>query len=260
MKKFINKKILFIIGLFIFFIILNSKPSFAYDMETDFLLSSDYNNSWVESYLDLDMNFSDGVKALIDSHQDYFNITSNDLGRYWILMRFDYIDSTDGSSKYCYLYYCSESEIFLYYLNGGQNELYQQSLWTVPGNRYSMLFTEDGFYGSTNFLSDGTSNSDNGPQMFWFGLPVTDNTETRTVIASNHDIYTKPQATLLFQQPTLKTATTLAPVIQREKMKGTLQVVLTEIIQILPLIIVVVVSLVGLRKALKMLSMQFHRF
>lgn len=53
----------------------------------------------------------------------------------------------------------------------------------------------------------------------------------------------------------LETQGTLAPIIHKVETKGTMM----EIIQILPLIIVVLVSFLGLRKALKMLSTLLNR-
>lgn len=48
---------------------------------------------------------------------------------------------------------------------------------------------------------------------------------------------------------------TLAPIVEETPLEGVLQ----EIVEILPLILVVVVSFLGLRKALKMLSMLLHQ-
>lgn len=255
MKKFLNKKILFILSLFLFFLFLNTSSSFAYSIDTDFALSPNYNIDWINSYLDLNQDPTAGIKAMIDSHQDYFNFTSNDLGYYWILERFDYNDPDDGSSKYSYLFYFGESTIWIRSYLGTESS-YWNTVWINPDNRFSILITEDGFYSSPNLDSvNGTLSSSSGKYFYYFDLYG--DVYSRSVILANHDIYregyTSESDEPVFQLPELEKATILAPVIQREKTKGTLQVVLKEIIKILPLIIVVVVSLVGLRKALKML-------
>ena len=79
---------------------------------------------------------------------------------------------------------------------------------------------------------------------------------------SNFDILDN-NGNVVFQQPPLeeetpvveKQETTLAPIVEGMETKKTL----AEVVGILPLIIVVVVSLVGLRKALKMLLGVLHR-
>lgn len=112
------------------------------------------------------------------------------------------------------------------------------------------LVTKDGFTVSRNIIKRNGN--------FTLGA---DN-KLISLVATNFDVYGTTNyndGELVFQLPTLKKTTTLAPVIQREKTKGTLQETLTEILVVLPLIIVVVVSLVGLRKALKMLSMLLRR-
>lgn len=65
-------------------------------------------------------------------------------------------------------------------------------------------------------------------------------------IYSNRDVYASASKDMLFfQVPPL-----LAPVVEKMKMKITLQ----EVVQLLPTILVVVVSFLGLRKALQVLS------
>lgn len=259
MKKFLNRKILLITFFIVLSIFLLTHKTYAYDIGNDFALSSTYNVEYVNSYLDINEDPSEGVKKLIDTHPEYFNFKSSSLGKYWILEKFEYANSEDNSSQYCYVFYFGHSPM-LVRSNYGTESAYWNTIWTARDNRFSILFDKNGFYSSRDLDSDiGTLDKVNSSgetlYFYYFGLP--ENVNKRTVISSNHDIYEENhlEGDPFFQLPELEKATTLAPVIQREKTKGTLQKVMTEIVQILPLIIVVVVSLVGLRKALKMLFM-----
>lgn len=98
MKKFLNKKILLTVLLFFILLIYNSVSVLAYDCDTDYIISN-YNNEWIDSYLDLNMNPTDGIKSFIDKHQDYFNFKSEDLGTYWVCEKLN--DTTND----CYFYY-----------------------------------------------------------------------------------------------------------------------------------------------------------
>lgn len=75
-------------------------------------------------------------------------------------------------------------------------------------------------------------------------------------IFSNFDIYSdKTYAEVLFQAPPAQKQGIVEKSLEEVEMKATMK----EILGILPLIIVVVVSLVGLRKGLKMLSSLLHK-
>lgn len=79
--------------------------------------------------------------------------------------------------------------------------------------------------------------------------------EIGQVVYSDIDIYLDDGETVLFYVPAQEV---LAQVLVREKAEKP-EMVMKEIVVILPLIIVIVVSLVGLRKALTMLSTLLHR-
>ena len=154
---------------------------------------------------------------MIDTHQDYFNFTSSDLGNYWVCEK---------------IYYSNSEEYFYYFL-------------IAPGP----LFSDSYFSDSHGYTFSGYDSVYCFPICF-----VSDGFYANSIILSNHDIYSARFIDrLVFQEPETENGTTLAPVIQREKTKGTLQEVLVEIIQMLPLITVVLVSFLGLRKALKTL-------
>lgn len=131
----------------------------------------------------------------------------------------------------------------------------------TSGNVFNISFTKEGFYASSDieYFSNESDSSFFALINQYYHCGVSEH----TYIAANHDIKNttndEPEGSVAFMEPVTKNGTTLAPVIQREKTKGTLQAVLKEIIAILPLILVVVVSLIGLRKALKMLSQLLHR-
>ena len=76
-----------------------------------------------------------------------------------------------------------------------------------------------------------------------------------TIVYSDLDIYDK-QGNLVFPVPVQEI--TLAQVLEKEKAEKP-EMVLKEIVLILPLIIVIVVSFLGLRKALRILSTLLHR-
>lgn len=219
--------------------------------------SSTYNNSFIDAYIDAEQSPFDGFKKLIDRfNEEYPNtlkITSSDLPKYAILVKIP------NGEKYSYKFYYS-SEIFYmtefsttdmyFYLHYPQSDI-GYDIYTVTLNEGGMTFDNIDFY------NPFTGSNGLGSDEYWISSVA-----GSAVIASTFDIYDSEygsdgvltsNGSLVFQQPTLRRATTLAPVIQREKTKGILQEVLKEIIQILPLIIVVLVSLVGLRKALKML-------
>lgn len=255
MKRFVNKKILFILGLFIFFILINCKSSFAYS-SGDYVLSSGYNSTWIEGYMDLNQNPIDGIKGLIDKHQDYFEFTSADLGDYWVCEKRYY----EGTEEYFYFFLIAPGR--LYASNPSKDMTSYMFCSYDEVQCYTISFVTNGFYGSSSLLDKTTSGLSVGSGYTQHFTAYTTNSWTDDVVPiflSNHDIYSaRDTDKLVFHHPEVERGTTLAPVIQVEKKKGTLQVVLMEIILILPLIIVVVVSLVGLRKGLKMLFQLLH--
>lgn len=76
---------------------------------------------------------------------------------------------------------------------------------------------------------------------------------TEILFASNYDVKYTTNRSLTFFQTT--PVTSLARVLEKEEMGQVLQ----EIVAILPLILVVVVSFLGLRKALALLSQVLHK-
>lgn len=206
-----------------------------------------------------------GIKKLIDTHQDYFNINSSDLGDYWVCEK----RTNKETGEYFYYFLIAPKPCYtdtLYLSSSGKSSYYSSYFFAYSGENtfsFPISFVSDGFYASTD-LSD-TNTSGLTPSFGYYrdfskneGLSI--GYTYADIIASNHNIYNaRDNSQLVFQLPEVEKTTALAPVIQTEKNKAVLQGVLKEIIQILPLIIVVVVSLVGLRKALKMLSQLLNR-
>lgn len=257
MKKFLNRKILFIFSLFLFFILINNNSVHA----SSVLVTSDtYNKAFIDSYIDAGQSPLDALKKIVDHYNEVspgtLQFTSEDLPPYYVLIEpFNSGGSSDG-----YTFFFSEYPLF--YRKGNYANTDYYFVYTFPENEDGTIPETQKTYGVHRINEGG----------FTFGDTVIGETSGGTLsgysyngyksafIASNYDIVDQADtSSVVFQQPTLGKATTLAPVIQREKTKGTLQVVLTEIIQILPLIIVVLVSFLGLRKALKMLSRLLNR-
>ena len=251
--KFKNK-LLFILFLFFFFMLINCKSSFGYyEFNNDNFVVANYNTEWIESYLDLGMNPVDGIKnVLIDKHQDFFSFNSSELGNYWVCEKI----TKDDNYYYLFLICPGQIAVKAFYETHTVHTYITENLDSSEYKYFSILFAKDGFYSDGNYLLDSWCPVYFPDEFRFYGYEF---------IVSNYDIldYSSSSAinsgAILFTEPETKNGTTLAPVIQREKTKGTLQIVLMEIVQILPLIIVVVVSFLGLRKALKMLSQLLRR-
>lgn len=258
MKRFLNNKFLFIVALFIFALFFNNSSSFAYGQE-DYLLSSAYNVEWIDAYFDSNSDPAEGIKKLIDSHQDYFQFTSSELGDYWLCEKWYY--TIDGVQTYAYAFYFGQESIMVRCNHSFSYSTFNNACerLTAQENRFEILFDDDGFYASSTLDSYASNATNYGKhiytQVFYHDKELM-NFDSCALFASNHDIYC--DSNVVFQLPELEKVV-LAPVIQREKTKGTLQVVLKEILEILPLIILVLVSFLGLRKALKILSTLLNR-
>lgn len=108
-------------------------------------------------------------------------------------------------------------------------------------NGFSLVFQEDGL-SSYEWKSCGSAQRTKGNEV--------------EILYSNVNLY-KNDCSLFFQAPVVeeKPAGVIAPLLEAEEMeKANLQIRV-----IIPLILVVVVSFLGLRKALKMLSQILHR-
>jgi len=136
-------------------------------------------------------------------------------------------------------------------------------------NRYLVYFLptdvkiwHTGFWESRGFKFNPTNNwvvyEYNSSQEYvckldgfnWDEIPVVMNNSVYTMYTTT-DIYTNSSCTTVFFQPPVPVMTILLPIV--EEQKGTMATTLQEIINLLPMILVVVVSLVGFRKALVML-------
>lgn len=127
--------------------------------------------------------------------------------------------------------YDSSTDLFFYVLNG---DLYSN----IKCSPYYINFSSSGV------INDEGQGSYNQVYAHADGKPN---------IYSNRDVYLgASRDTIFFQAPPQGM---LAPIVEGTKMETTLQ----EVIHLLPLIIVVVVSFLGLRKALRMLSTLLRR-
>jgi len=267
--KFLNKKILFIVALFLFFLLTNCKPTFAaqfYELVDEILVTDTtlYNYDYIQACLDAGQSPIDAVKKIVDEYHSKYPDTilcsSDDLPKNAFVVRCVHYGDTEDEKMFYVIFnngkavkddvgpMLTQCHMYLF------SEIYEDGSRSETCDFYYLKFTKGGFsFGSEDVYSD-TSGSVS------FQLPiVANNAGYAELVASNYDISSRDTGEVVFQLPTLREATTLVPVIQREKTVGTLQVTLKEIILILPLIIVVVVSFLGLRKALKILFRLLNR-
>lgn len=257
MKKIFNKKLLFVLALFLFFILINCNSVHASDA---LVVSETYNMSFIDNHIDAGQSPFDAFKKIVDRFNDYspgtLNFTSSDLPEYAVM--FNVYNSVDKEDEYYFLFSTKK----LCWNGGGSPDIYGQTSASilhfdnsdVPLLYYCSRVTKHGLVFIYNSIIEGSSS------IFQFdGMPDYGGGSRFTINRITYDFKSAQTGDLVFQQPMLREATTLAPVIQAEKTKGTLQAVLQVIIRILPQIILVLVSLVGLRKALKMLSTLLRR-
>lgn len=158
------------------------------DRGEDFVLSSSYNTEWIESYLDLNQNPVDGIKNLIDSHQDYFNFDSSDLGNYWVCERIYYLDS----EEYFYYFLIASGPLYAgnYYVNSHSYFVgYNGDFHCFP-----IRFVNDGFYADSNLTTESGYWATTGvyhTQYFTKDILPDNNSSdvAKFIILSNHDIY-----------------------------------------------------------------------
>lgn len=255
MKKFLNNKFLVTVALFLFFLLLNCNSVRA---ESVLVTTDTYDKAFIDSHIDAGQSPFDAVKKVVDyyntNYPDTITYSSSDLPKYGLLVKGVGPISSGGEDIEKYLFIFTSVPFRTDSANAGYwdwNMYYESS--EEPVYSFGCAFNDGGLELSKTIDIVDTSISYE-PDFGFYGGPG-----IRTLIASNYDVKSTDGNTTVFQQPTLRKATTLAPVIQKEKTKGTLQVVLKEIIQILPLIIVVLVSFLGLRKALKMLFQLLRR-
>ena len=82
-------------------------------------------------------------------------------------------------------------------------------------------------------------------------------TEANKIIYSSFDVKQQGTEELVFQKTPVEKAleTTLAPIVQEAPLEETIK----EIVGILPIVLIIVVGLIGLRKGLALLSQTLHR-
>ena len=265
MKKFLNKKLLFILALFLFFILINSKPSYAsdiyqFDEEIYITDTTMYNYDYIQACIDAGQSPIDAAKNILDEYHSKYPETvlcsSSDLPNNAFVVRSIDEDAEGATTNHFYIVfnngkaqkdtvstYGTEVHMIL------SSEKYEDGSYSESCDFYFLRFDKAGFA-----LSGSDVYKHTGDESVWLEAPYSyARNGYAELVASNFDVVSWNTGAVVFQPPTLRKATTLAPVIQREETQGTLQGVLTEIIQILPLIILVLVSFLGLRKALKML-------
>ena len=76
------------------------------------------------------------------------------------------------------------------------------------------------------------------------------------IVLSTFDIYSKEnEGELVFQKTPVGVQSTLAPIVQEAPLEGTVQ----EIVGILPIVLITLIGLIGLRKGLALLSQTLHK-
>lgn len=257
MKKLLNNKLFLILALYLFFLFINIKPSFAaqegfYDL---YVTSEKYNKNFIDNYIEVEQSPFEALKEVVDyfkeNYPDSFAISSNNLPKYAMLIKLEGSDSREDAITSDYLFVYSSKPMFMYDSTNTLNQTNAAVLIEAGSDFFTCTF-KDGGVGFQNssiveFSGSNISLTPYASHKLYNG--------SYSVLSSNFDVLNVDGVNTVFQQPTLGKVTTLAPVMNKVEMTP----VLEEIIMILPLIIVVVVSLVGLRKALKMLSQLLHR-
>ena len=251
MKRILNKKMFLILGLFLFFLIINTKPAFA---SGPIITSATYNKTYIDDHIAVEQSPFGAFEKIVDfyneQYPDSFTLSSVDLPEYALMISGTGPDNAgDDSSLYStkYMFVYTSTPLVMDRVSTGA----QYWDFDIPEGVEMLvcIVHAGGINFNTNFIeiSDG---SNLNPTFGHYG-----GSASRSVIASNYDIMSTDGLSTVFPQPTLRKVTTLAPVVNKVEMSP----VLKEIIQILPLIIVVLVSFLGLRKALKMLSTFLNR-
>lgn len=262
MKKNLNKKILLFFIVFLFLLIINTSKSFAlegveynysnikYSFEQD-----TYNTSYIDSYLEVGQSPFEAFGKIVDyfhnKNPESIKVSSDDLPEKAVMFKMVALKGENNeTTKTYYMFYFSDGVV----LPEGN-----QTSWGNAINSNVARFYPQGsidFIGvvgpSGVYFRDAELNNITYGNLYFTSFVYA---EDVYISASTYDIMDKDGINVVFHQPTLGKVTTLAPVVNKVEMSP----VLKEIIAILPLILVVVVSLIGLRKALKMLSQLLHR-
>ena len=173
---------------------------------------------------------------------DYSDIISN--YKYWVLLRHQLWDYT-----YYYLYCTNDNNFIVWISSSGNANLVVSN---SSNTSYLNSFCFDGYkYSSSTWQQDINSEGNGKFKIISFDKNITSLNQIDNIIYSNADIYDNTGSVFFQQTPLEVTPTmTLVEILEQEKEQVA---TLKEVLQILPLIIVVVVCLVGLRKALKIL-------
>lgn len=121
------------------------------------------------------------------------------------------------------------------------------------GNEYIVYYTNSENWHRAYYGHYDTSSSKWVYDGYWGGSAYDGKTYSNVIfLTSTHTVYKYGSSDIFFQIPQ---TTKLGEIVEKAEMKETL----TQIILILPLILVVVVSLIGFRKAWALLSKILHR-
>ncbi len=187
-----------------------------------------------------------------DVSQEYNTFICNDLTYYFTFPK-DYTNGSDYSivrndDEIVFMWYPENS--FLAATYGAMMRPYTDLTFESVINYSVAIIDYDDTNPNTTFDFYNTSNVNLNNS---WGQDISE------ILFSTLDVYNKygQEGEVFFQQTPLIIQTRLAPIV--EKKQGAMEMALKEIIAILPMILVVVVSFLGLRKALRMLSMLLHR-
>lgn len=228
-KKFLYK-LLLIFALLAFTLLISNNKSFAATNVSHDI----YNNSYIEN----SNNVIEAFHEIIDNNPDYFNFTSSDLPAYQVVLP---INSSDGSTIYSL--YCFEYPLFIDT---------SKTTDTYTAFKYVFDVTTE-YYESYQLITNTTGFIVNYAEPYKldvnYGTEINLNFEIApSFLASNYDILDE-NGEVVFQQPPQVQETTLAPIVEGVETKKTL----AEVVGILPIILVVVVGLLAMRKAIRFL-------
>lgn len=238
MNKKILYKLLLIFALLVCTLFISNTKCFALHTTTK------YNSSYID-------NSDDPISAIhsfIDNKvANNINYTSEDLPPYQLIYK-----TTIGSN--IYYTFLAVTHPVLYSSDSTESllKLYYSSVSTISYSYVQITFRPTEVSISEDLLTYSDKDDSNGYAVDF----AYSSSGSMSLFASNYDIYDENNE-LVFPQPPVEEETpveekqeiTLAPIVEEVETEKTLM----EVVGILPLIIVVVVSLVGLRKALKIL-------
>lgn len=239
MNKKILYKLLLIFALLACTLLITNTKSFAAGVSG---VHANYSDVYNSSYIESSTSKFQAIYDIIDNNQNIFKFTSSELPTYQIILKYE--DSDDGTvydfmafSVPVYINTNKSTSVSIYYQYKYNSSPYKCNTYHFDV-RNSCFYT--GWCGYSIIEDSSSSNTD------YFSSGFSGEYE---IVYSNYDILDE-NGEVVFQQPPQVQETTLAPIVEGVEAKKTL----AEVVGILPVVLVVVVGLMAIRKALKFLK------